>query len=242
MTTYTIDKDALTVNLMRSVGIDKHQARECADVVLQMLAAPSTSHDALFDNSDAHLLNDAGDDWEAAPSTSPENADAEENVRLDAELQRCMKERDVLRTELAALRAAPSTSAERIYQYQLANGNWIDQTKEMYDHLIKRGGSTVRAVYLSAPSTSPADIAEIERLIELVKNQNAYLMVADNQLQTALAEISALKAAPSTSQLTDWDIAADMEVADAKWADADVPLGWAKHFARAIELKIKGGA
>ena len=110
MTTYTIDKDALTVNLMRIVGIDKHQARECADVVLQMLAAPSTSHDALFDNSDAHLLNDAGDDWEAAPSTSPENADAEENVRLDAELQRCMKERDVLRTELAALRAALSTS------------------------------------------------------------------------------------------------------------------------------------
>ena len=52
---------------------------------------------------------------------------------------------------------------------------------------------------------------------------------------------AALKAAPSTSQLTDWDIAADMEVADAKWADADVPLGWAKHFARAIELKIKGG-
>ena len=43
MTTYTIDKDALTVNLMRIVGIDKHQARECADVVLQMLAAPSTS-------------------------------------------------------------------------------------------------------------------------------------------------------------------------------------------------------
>ena len=96
-------------------------------------------------------------------------------------------------------KAAPSTSAEPIYQYQLANGGWIDQTKEMYDHLIKRGGATVRAVYLSAPSTSPADIAEIERLIELVKNQNAYLMVADNQLQTALAEISALKAAPSTS-------------------------------------------
>ena len=46
----------------------------------------------------------------AEPSVSPENADAEENVRLDAELQRCMKERDVLRTELAALRAAPSTS------------------------------------------------------------------------------------------------------------------------------------
>ena len=43
MTTYTIDKDALTINLMRIVGIDKHKARECADIVLQMLAAPSTS-------------------------------------------------------------------------------------------------------------------------------------------------------------------------------------------------------
>lgn len=49
------------------------------------------------------------------------------------------------------------------------------------------------------------------------------------------------EAAPSTSQLTDWEIAAAIEATDAKWADADVPLGWAKHFARAIELKIKGG-
>jgi hypothetical protein len=61
--------------------------------------------------------------------------------------------------------AAPSTSPEAIYQYQLANGNWIDQTKEMYDHLIKRGGSTVRAVYLAAPSTSLDTLtAENEKL------------------------------------------------------------------------------
>lgn len=43
---------------------------------------------------------------------------------------------------------------------------------------------------------------------------------------------------PEPVMLTDIDIAAAIEVADAMWADADVPLEWAKHFVRAIEAKI----
>lgn len=50
-----------------------------------------------------------------------------------------------------------------IYQYQLANGNWIDQTKESYDYWIdqtneshdynvRHGQATVRILY-AAPST-----------------------------------------------------------------------------------------
>ena len=36
---------------------------------------------------------------------------------------------------------------ELIYQYQLANGNWIDQAKESYDYNIKLGQAVVRVLY-----------------------------------------------------------------------------------------------
>ena len=36
---------------------------------------------------------------------------------------------------------------EPVYQYQLANGNWIDQTKESYDYNVKHGQATVRMLY-----------------------------------------------------------------------------------------------
>lgn len=94
-----------------------------------------------------------GGDAEAAPSTIGFNG------LTEAETDESMSVRGL------SQKAAPSTGAEAIYQYQLANGNWIDQTKEMYDHLIKRGGSTVRAVYLAAPSTSLDTLtAENEKL------------------------------------------------------------------------------
>ena len=35
-----------------------------------------------------------------------------------------------------------------IYQYQLANGAWIDQEKDSYDYNVKHGQATVRVVYL----------------------------------------------------------------------------------------------
>lgn len=151
MTTYTIDKDALTVNLMRSVGIDKHQARECADVVLQMLAAPSTSPEA-------------------------------------------------------------------IYQYQLANGNWIDQSKEMYDHIVKRGGATVRAVYLSAPSTRHSRDDVIRMAREAGFGPLLSGVSIGNIPATKIVErFAALVAAPSTSQQCEWTFSDDD---DGTWASS----------------------
>jgi|DEB0MinimDraft_3_1074331.scaffolds.fasta_scaffold00660_8 hypothetical protein len=34
-----------------------------------------------------------------------------------------------------------------IYQYQLASGSWIDQTKNSYDYNVRHGQATVRVVY-----------------------------------------------------------------------------------------------
>lgn len=208
MTTYTIT-ESLRKRLMEIADMNADH-----ESFALLNAAPSNLVNGLTEAETDESMSVRGLSQKAVPSTSPENSDAEENVRLDAELQRCMKERDVLRTELAALRAAPSyelpfipwskeaemrkswaapstgpdlsrlepfvsglgkailrelqraapsTSPEPIYQYQLANGNWIDQSKEIYDHLIKRGGATVRAVYLSAPSTGTADALDAAR-------------------------------------------------------------------------------
>lgn len=43
---------------------------------------------------------------------------------------------------------------EPVYQYQLANGNWIDQTKESYDYNVKHGQATVRMLY-ATPQAAP---------------------------------------------------------------------------------------
>lgn len=71
--------------------------------------------------------------------------------------------------------------------------------------------------------------AEIDAYIGQVHQSNDSITLKAKPLYTA---------PPARQPLTDTDIAAAIEVADAKWADADVPLGWAKHFARAIEAKI----
>ena len=52
---------------------------------------------------------------------------------------------------------------EPVYQYQLANGNWIDQTKESYDYNVKHGQATVRMLYATpqaaAQPPAPSDAA-----------------------------------------------------------------------------------
>ena len=52
--------------------------------------------------------------------------------------------------------AQPSQAVvvEPVYQYQLANGNWIDQTKESYDYNVKHGQATVRMLY-ATPQAAP---------------------------------------------------------------------------------------
>ena len=42
-------------------------------------------------------------------------------------------------------------SQEPIYQYQLASGAWIDQTKESHDYNVRHGQATVRVLYTYPP-------------------------------------------------------------------------------------------
>lgn len=93
------------VDFVRAVEAKIKDAAVEADID----AAPATGEDLSIYQSIAAGYH-AACAKQAAPSTSAENFDAEANVRLDAELQRCMKEHDALRAELAALKAAPSTS------------------------------------------------------------------------------------------------------------------------------------
>ena len=103
-------------------------------------AAPSTiGFNGLTEAETDESMSVRGLSQKAAPSTSPENSDAEENVRLDAELQRCMKERDALRVELAVLKAAPS--------YELPFIPWSKEAEMMEAW--------------AAPSTSPMTDQEI---------------------------------------------------------------------------------
>ena len=89
----------------------------------------------------------------AEPSVSPENADAEENVRLDAELQRCMEERDVLRTELAALRAAPSTSPlNDEIMWKLWNAQGVDEMNQPEAIAFGRAVEAAHGIALPLPA------------------------------------------------------------------------------------------
>ena len=44
---------------------------------------------------------------------------------------------------------------EPVYQYQLANGAWIDQAKESYDYNVKHGKAVVRVLYAHLPIAQP---------------------------------------------------------------------------------------
>jgi len=48
---------------------------------------------------------------------------------------------------------------EPIYQYQMANGSWIDQTKESHDYNVRHGQATVRVVYTRPPQPEQEPVA-----------------------------------------------------------------------------------
>ena len=62
------------------------------------------------------------------------------------------KEQEAVVTALRAAIAQPAQ--EPVYQYQLANGQWIDQAKESYDYNVKLGQAVVRVLY-AAPVAQP---------------------------------------------------------------------------------------
>jgi len=62
---------------------------------------------------------------------------------------------DVLAKELETIKqalAAPVQEPVAIYQYQLANGSWIDQEKHSYEYNVRHGQATVRIVYTTPPA------------------------------------------------------------------------------------------
>jgi hypothetical protein len=74
------------------------------------------------------------------------------------------------------------------------------------------------------PAFQPA--AQPEQQAEPVAQQYAKLAQHCTMLEHKLAQ---------RKPLTDAVINNAIEAADTLWADADVPIGWARHFARAIE-------
>ena len=57
---------------------------------------------------------------------------------------------------IAALdEAVMQPEQEPVYQYQLANGNWIDQAKESYDYNVKLGQAVVRKMQPICDSQNP---------------------------------------------------------------------------------------
>lgn len=63
--------------------------------------------------------------------------------------------------ELEAKLAALEGQAP-IYQFQRADGSWIDQRKSSYDYNVKYGAATVRILYLAAGAKPEAAPAEVE--------------------------------------------------------------------------------
>ena len=64
----------------------------------------------------------------------------------------------------AAIAAQPvQVDQELVYQYQLANGSWIDQAKESYDYNIKMGQANVRVLCaaIAQPVQPPSDRATV---------------------------------------------------------------------------------
>ena len=54
---------------------------------------------------------------------------------------------------------------EPVYQYQLANGNWIDQTKESYDYNVKHGNANVRALFATPQEAAAQPSQAVEHCL-----------------------------------------------------------------------------
>jgi hypothetical protein len=97
------------------------------------------------------LWHEGGEGMVAIYTTPPAAPD------LQAELDATNRQVEILsdalaesQREVAALKAVQEPVA--IYQYQLANGSWIDQDKFSYDYNVRLDQATVRIVYTTPPA------------------------------------------------------------------------------------------
>jgi hypothetical protein len=73
-----------------------------------------------------------------------------EGIKIDAS--------DIMLLNEAA-QALAQPEQEPIYQYQMANNSWIDQTKESHDYNVRHGQATVRVVHTAPPQPKQEPVA-----------------------------------------------------------------------------------
>jgi hypothetical protein len=61
----------------------------------------------------------------------------------------------------ASVKALSSVEGEPVYQYQKADGSWIDQAKDSYDYNVQHGSSRVRVLY-TRPQPGQAERQALE--------------------------------------------------------------------------------
>ena len=86
------------------------------------------------------------------------------NLALET-MEAAGKRIDELKAENKALKEALAQPQEPIYQYQMANGSWIDQTKESHDYNVRYGQATVRVVYTAPPQPEQEPVAWLHNSI-----------------------------------------------------------------------------
>ena len=88
-----------------------------------------------------------------------------------ADMLRTVEPMTAAGVDAALARLAEIEKQEPIYQYQRADGGWIDQTKNGYDYNVRYGAATVRILYASA-GASPVEPSEsVEHRDELAKRK-----------------------------------------------------------------------
>ena len=92
-------------------------------------------------------------------------------VALEAAQSRIDFKEMLIERDAALARLAEIEKQEPIYQYQRADGGWIDQTKNGYDYNVRYGAATVRILYAAA-GASPVEPSEsVEHRDELAKRK-----------------------------------------------------------------------
>lgn len=77
----------------------------------------------------------------------------------------------------AALSHPAAASSDPIYQYQMADGSWIDQAKSSYDYNVKHGAATVRIVYTTPPASQPQALGTWKPIEAAPENMTGVVVV-----------------------------------------------------------------
>jgi len=141
------------------------------------------------------------------------------------------------------LKAIAAPVQEPIYQYQMADGSWIDQIKDSYDYNVRHGQATVRIVYTTPPAAPVQEpVATDWERIARVQDAKLRAMCNDPTAFEQLCEImdryEALRPTPPAEQRP-WVGLTDEEIDSVQRQYIQQMMPGSRHFARAIEAKLK---